>query len=405
MRSEPSRLPACRAAVLVAAMVAAGCYDGDPSGLREAVVVNREGVTALAIDGEQPVLETGTRLTLTASATTSSGTQDLSRHATWRSSNPAAVRVDARGHVTAVGNGVAQVSATLAQFSDTVTITASDAALQSITVSGAASVNECASARYSATGRYDDGTDRDITALVSWVVGDAGVARMSASSDAGNLLVTRDTGSTGLTAVRGSVASAPFTVTITDTLDSLVITPAAPAAIARSGNLQFTATGNWGGTTADVSAAALWSLANDDGAATAADLGSVRNGDATPGLFSAGTRGGTGTLNATCGGQSDAEDITVVYLESLAITNTRPIELAPNATLLLSLEGTWSDAGKEPANEAATWGVSTVSGTPLTVSNTAGSRGRITAGNGEGVATVTASLNGKSVSVSVSVVR
>jgi hypothetical protein len=387
------------------AMFAAGCYDGDPSGFREAVVVNREGVTALVIDGEQPVLETGASLALTASATTASGTQDFSSYASWRSSNPAAVRVDALGNVTAVGNGMAQVSATLAQFSDTVTITASDAALQAITVSGAGSVNECASASYSATGRYDDGTDRDITALVSWVVADAAIARMSSRSDAKNTLLTRDSGSTGLTAVRGSVASSPFTVTVTDTLDSLVITPAAPAAIARDGSLQFTATGNWGGSSGDVSAAALWALANDDTAASAADLGSVSNGDDSPGLLTAGPRGGTGTLSATCGGQSDAEDITVVYLESLAITNTRPVELAPNATLLLSLEGTWSDAGKEPANENATWSVSTVSGTPLTVSNTTGSRGRITAGNGEGVATVTASLHGKSVSVSVSVVR
>jgi len=404
MRSD-ARVSLWRSGLLATALLAGGCYDGDPSGFREAVVVNREGVTALAIEGEQPVLETGTTLALTARATTTSGAQDLSRHATWRSSNPAAVRVDARGHVTAVGNGVAQVSATLAQFTDTVTLTASDATLQSITLSGPAAVDECASASYSASGHYDDGTDRDITALVSWVVGDAAVARMSTRSDAKNLLVTRNTGSTGLTAVRGSVASAPFTVTVADTLDSLVITPAAPAAIARNGSLQFTATGHWGSDSADISAAALWALANDDTAASAADLGSVRNGDTSPGLLSAGTRGGTGTLSAACGGQSDAEDVTVVYLASLAITNTRPIELAPNATLLLALEGTWSDAGKEPANESATWSVTTVSGTPVTVSNTAGSRGRITAGNGEGVATVTASLHGKSVSVSVSVVR
>lgn len=404
MRSERGRfLRSLRSGLMVAATLTGGCYEGDPSTFREAVVVNRDGVTALSIAGEQPVVEVGTTLALKANAVTNTGTQDFSAWATWRSSNPAAVRVDALGNLTAVGNGVAQISATLAQFSDTVTVTASNAALQSITITGDATVNECGSAAYTASGHYDDGTDRDVTALVTWLVGDATVARMS--TQAANTLVTRDTGSTGLTAVRGTVASAPFTVTIADTLDSLVITPAAPAPLARNGTLQFTATGTWGAASAPVSAAALWQVSNSDSASSAAHLATVSNGDVTPGLLSAGERGGTGTLSASCGGQTDTENITVVFLESLAVTNTRPIELAPNATLLLQLEGTWSDAGKEPVNELASWSVTGVSGTPLTVSNTAGTRGRLTAGNGEGVSTVTASLYGKTVAVSVSVVR
>lgn len=387
----------------MAALLLAGCYEGDPSDFREAVVADREGVTALAISGELPVIEVGASLQLSAVATVPAGSKDLSAWASWRSSNPAAVIVDARGRATAVGNGTATITAELAQYTDSVTLAASDAALQTVTVSGSASVDECATATFTASGHYDDGTDRDISSLVTWAVDNATVARMSTRTAEPGMLVSRLAGPVGVTATRGGVTSLPFAVTVADNLVSLAVTPDAPGEIARNGNLQFTATGTWGTTTAPLTRAATWQLVNDDTGAAA--IGNVGNGDTNAGLLVAGDTGGTGTLSASCGGLTDAVDVSVVHLDTLAITNTRPVELDTGASVLLVLEGTWSDGTSEPLNEDATWSVSIVSGTPVTVSNTAGTRGRVTAGSSEGVSTVTATVEGKSVSVTVSVVE
>jgi hypothetical protein len=403
---HPVRVPGNRASrvlVALAAMLLSACYDGDPSGFRESVVVNREGVTALAITGELPVIETGSALQLAAMATVTGGSKNLAHSVTWSSSNADVLRVSSRGQVTAVANGTAQISAGLAQFSDSVTIVASDAALQSVSVTGSASVDECATATYTASGHYDDGTDRDITSLVTWALSDTTVARMSTLSGEANLLVSKQAGTTGLTAARSSIVSTPLTVTVNDTLTALVVTPAAPAQIPIDGSQQFTATGTWGATTANISRAALWTIVNET---TGGDpVATVINGDVSAGLVSGANAGGSGTLTAACGGQSDDTAITVVHLDTLAITNARPIELAPGASMTLVLEGTYSDSSTRPLNESAAWTVATVSGTAVTVSNTAGTRGRITAASAEGVSTVTATVAGKSVSVSVSVVR
>jgi len=400
MGSESLR-DALRAACILLPALLAGCYDGDPSSFREAVVVGRENVTALVIDGELPVIEVGTALQLAATATTTSGAKDLASETTWRSSNPAAVFVDAAGRITAIANGSAQITAQLAQFSDTVTITASDAALQSVLVSGNATVDECATGTYTASGHYSDGTDRDITTLVAWSVSDATVARMSTLGSDRNSLFSILAGSTGVIATRNGIASPAFTVTVPDNLDAIAITPAAPAQIPKGETRQFVATGTWGAVTADISRAALWSVANND--ATAAAIATVQNGDVNAGLLSA-SNGGIGTLTAGCGGQSNTVAVTVVYLNALNITNTRPIEIKRGASVLLVLEGTYSDASTKPLNESATWSTTTVSGTAVSVSNTAGTRGRVTAGADDGVSTVTATVDGKTASVSVSVV-
>ena len=398
MRSEA----ACRAAALAVLLVLGGCYDGDPSDFRESVVVGREEVTALALDVPATLVETGTTLRLAALATTARGVQNLSADATWRSSNAAVLVVDDRGRVTAVADGTATISAELGLFRDSVAITASSAQLLSIAVGGSAAVDECDSATYTASGTYEDATVRDITGLVSWSASDPDVAHMSTLAADANRLVTRNAGTVAVTATRGAIVSPGFPVTVADTLTAIDVTPDAPAALDPDDTRQFTATATWGARTADVSRATAWSVVNVD--AGADTVASVRNGDASPGLLTA-LAGGEAVLTGACGGLQDTVDIEVVSLQSLTITNTRPIELAPGGTLLLSLEGTYTSGTTKPLNEQATWSAVTVSGTGVTVSNTAGSRGRVTAGDAEGVAEVTAEVDGREVTVSVTVTR
>lgn len=385
-----------RLTALLCLLSLAGCYDGDPSGFREAVVVGREGVTALAIDGEVPVLEVGATLRLRAIATTDAGSADLSGDASWHSSNTSALVVDRNGLVTAVGNGTAEITAELAQFSDTVTVLASDAALTGITVSGTAVVDECRHGDYTASGHYDDG-DRDITALVQWSVTDSSVGRMSTLAGERNRLLSLQAGTTGVVATRGSVVSTAFTVIVADNLDAIDVTPDTLADIPLDAQRQFVATGTWGAVSADISRNTTWSVTSANPADT---IATILNGDGSPGLLTA-REGGDGTVSGRCGGQQDDVAITVVYLDSLSITNDRPVSVARGATVLLVLEGTYSDGSTLALNERATW--STTAGSGVTVSNVAGSRGLVTAGSTAGVWTVTAEVEGRSASVSVQV--
>lgn len=388
-----------RVLLVLAAGALSGCYEGDSSGFRDAVVVGRDRITALTVTGEQPIIEVGSTLALTATGTTGKGPVVITGDVDWRSSNPAAVTVNSNGRVTGVGNGSATITATLAQFSDSVTVAASDAALTGITVSGAANVDECAGADYTASGQYDDATSRDITTLVTWAVTDSAVARMSTLAADRNHLISKLAGNTGVVASRNGIDSPAFAVAVADNLTAIDVTPDTPAQLQDGALLTFVATGTWGATTGDISRATAWSVTND----VAGDaIASIANGDANPGRLTA-ESGGTGTVTGSCGGLDDDVAITVVFLESLAITNTEPVTLAPNATLLLVLRGTYSDASTRSLNESATWSVEMLSGSTITVSNAAGSRGRITAGTGAGSATITAVVDGVETDITVTV--
>lgn len=403
MNSERRRRRAALPALLVALLgvLPAGCYEGDGTAFHDAVVVGSERVTGLAVSGGGTLIEVGATLQLVASGTTPTGTVDLSRDVTWTSSNPAAVAVGAGGLVTGVGNGSAVITATIAQFSASAAITASNALLTGITVSGAAAVDECGTGSYTATGHYDDGSNRDITALVGWSVTDSSIARMSTLAADRNTLFSKLAGSTGVVASRAGISnSPPFAVTVADNLVAIDVTPNTPAQLHEGDSLTFVATGNWGAGSVNISRATAWSVANDDALAPA--IATVGNGDAGPGQLVA-ANGGTGTLTGSCGGLTDNVAITVVYLASLTITNTQPIVMAPNSTLLLALQGTYSDGSSKPLNESATWTVASVTGTPVTVSNAVGSRGLVTAGNASGTSTVTATVGSKSFGIAVTV--
>lgn len=387
-----------RGARLLAALLAVvltGCYEGDSTGFHDAVVIGSKNVTGLAISGDGLIIEIGEARALVATGTTPTGTVDLTGDVTWRSDAPAAVNVSDHGVVTGLGNGSAVISATLGAFVASATVTASDALLTSITVSGAATVDECGTGTYTASGQYDDSSVRDITTLVGWSVSDSAIARMS-----GNLLVSTLAGSVNVTASRSGINSTPFAVTVSDNLVAIDVTPDAPAQIHEGDTLNFTATGNRGGAGVDISRATQWTVVNDG--TTQGDIASIGNGDSSPGHLTA-ENGGTGTVTGSCGGLSDSVDITVVYLDTLTITNDQPVLMAVNGTRLLVLQGTYSDGSTRALNESASWTVQSVSGTPVTVSNVAGSRGLVTAGVGIGISTVTATVGDKSYPTTVTV--
>jgi len=92
---------------------------------------------------------------------------------------------------------------------------------------------------FTATGKFNDGSTKDLSSSASWSSSDTAVATISATGVATGL----KKGSATITATSGGV-SGKTTLTIGVALKSIAITPATPS-IARNTQQQFTATGTY----------------------------------------------------------------------------------------------------------------------------------------------------------------
>ena len=177
---------------------------------------------------------------------TDASTQDLTTEVTWDSSDDEVATVsnadDSKGLATAVGLGIATVSATSGGVTGVTTLTVTDATLVSIEVTPAdASIADGTTQQFTATGLYTDGSTQDLTAEVTWSSSDEAVATVSNADDSKGLATAVGAGSTTVSATSGGVTG-DTTLTVTATLVSIAVTPAAPS-IANGLTQQFTATG------------------------------------------------------------------------------------------------------------------------------------------------------------------
>ena len=152
--------------------------------------------------------------------------------------------------------------------------------------------------QFTATGIFSDTSTADLTNSVSWSSGTPTIATVSATSGLARAVAV---GSDVITARFGSLAgSATLNVTAA-ILESVSITPN-PALAGVGIATQFTATGTYsGGTTANVTSAAIWSSS----APTIATIGP------TTGLAD-GVSLGSATISATVGLLTKAASLTVV---------------------------------------------------------------------------------------------
>jgi len=104
--------------------------------------------------------------------------QDITSQLTWTSMDTTVATISSKGVATAVGSGRVVVTGTIQdpqsqkifQVSTILTVIPQ---LTGITVSPAtAQIAKGTTQQFTATGKYNDGTTPDITALVSWCVGD-----------------------------------------------------------------------------------------------------------------------------------------------------------------------------------------------------------------------------------------
>ncbi len=296
------------------------------------------------------------------------------------------------------GNAVGEVVIT-AQSAEgpvaSVTATITDATLQRFSISPTTpTVPQGQPVTFIATGVYSDGTDSDITNLVTWSSSNTGVATVPPGSSTFSTLSTGNTTVTSTPPV-GSVP-APVTTVLTVSaavLDRINVAPSS-SSIAKGQTATFTATGILtDDTTTDLTSVAIWQSTNTAAATVSGNVATAVNV-------------GTTTIRATFGGKTGQAtlNVTAAQLQSIAITPT-PVSIIVGTNRSMVATGTYTD-GTRPITTQVTWAITNQQ--PAVAGETVATIGiadGIVVGSHAGTAQITATLSGVTGTAALTVVN
>lgn len=279
-------------------------------------------------------------------------TDDVTTLATWTSANDAIATVSndaaSKGLVTGQGVGQTDITATLEGVSGDLPITVTAAVLQSISVTPVnPSVPAQQSQQFTATGRYSDNTEQNITANVQWSSSNENVAIVSNQSGNKGLASGNVQGSATITATQGEFSGSSV-LTVTDALlQSIQIQPA-NVNLADGIYVRYSATGLYSdGSNRDITDDVNWSSSD-------ADWASISNIGANSGRALSKAPAGsvpgdsaTFSIQAVLDGEfaSATMKVTVATLDSLTISNegnSGPLDLPKGLQTPLAAVGTFS---------------------------------------------------------------
>lgn len=332
------------------------------------VTVGPAAATSIDVTPALPTLAAGQQQPFLATATYADGSVgDVTRSATWSSSAPTVLTVDAAGNARALVAGTSLVTATLDGLSGTTTVTVTGTPLVSITISPQnVSIPVGLTQAFAATGTYSDGSTRDLTASVTWSVDQPRVASLSNTPGSEGVATALSLGSVTVTAQLDTVSGATRLTAVSATATGLTIAPG-PVTTPLGVAVALTATSTFSdGSSQDVTEQATWSSSD-------ASIAQPSNATGHHGETAA-LAVGQATLTATFGGQTATTNFTVTSaaLRSIAVTPAAP-SLATGQKLQFAATGTYSDGSSVDLSTQVVW--STGSSTIATISNAAGSRG------------------------------
>jgi Big-like domain-containing protein len=372
-----------------------GASFGGIGGTTSALTVTNATITSIAISPANPTLGPGSNQALTATGTFSDATtQTISGapNTNWSSDNTAVAQVNtsapgiAKGLVTAISAGTANVTATFNGVSGSTLVTVSGATLSGITVAPSATfIAPGQNLQFSATGTYSDGSTQNLTTAVQWTSSSTATATISAGGNASG----NNAGQTTITATLG-VVSGTSTLTVTAATLQTITVNCAPSTIAQSTFVQCDAIGTFSDTSSrSILGAVNWSSSNGT-------VATVSNSSASKGVVSAKVAGGA-TITATLGAVSGNAPITVTNATATSISVTPPtasITLGNQAGFTAIV--TFSDSSTQDQSDFVTWRSSDVN---VAVINNNGNA----VSTGKGVATITATFLGVSDSSTLTV--
>ncbi len=367
-------------------------YDG--ISISTTLTVTAATLVSIEVTPANPSIPVGLSESFVATGVyTNNTTQNLTNSVTWSSAAPTVAAVSntagSRGLVTAKAPGSTSITATLNGLSGSTPVAVTAATLVSIEIGGVgSSLAKGVTGQLTATGVYSDGSMHDITHSVVWSSLSPQVGSVSASG----LVTAVAPGSAVLSATLGSVSGTQALTVTAATLVSVGVTPV-NASTPQGLTTQFTAVGTFtDGTTANLTASAVWSSSN-----TA--VATISNASGSSGLATAAAIGST-TVSATYDGIAGSTALTVTAPTLTSIQISGGQTLPDGTTEPLTATGYYNNGTSQNLTAAVLWGTS--NSAVATVSNAAGSRG-VVDGQHIGTATLSASLGGVSASINLQI--
>lgn len=353
---------------------------------RARVIVSPATVLSVTITPSPATVGIGGTVALRALATYSDGTQrDITDLAAWQSGDTFVATVSgiagSAGVVTGVAEGRTIITATLDGVSGQAGVIVSAAGLLGIDISPAnATTTAGLRSSYTATGRYADGTQRDLTTQVTWTTADAAIATISNVAGARGQLLARAPGTTQVIATFMGVSGRTSVTVQGATLVSLTVAPLARSAAVGT-TVQYSAVAIYSdGTQRNVSGQSMWS-------SSAAAVASI-SPQGTARALSVGRT----TITASFMGLSGNTTLTVTEAQLVSISiSPAAVSLTAGAVQRFSAQGIYSDGTSRSVTMQATW----QSSAPMVaqVSSNGRTRGEATALS-IGVATISATFQG-----------
>jgi trimeric autotransporter adhesin len=195
--------------------------------------------------------------------------QDITAQLTWVSADTTVAIMNSQGLATAVGSGRVIITGSVQdpvtlktyQVSTILTVVPQ---LTSIALSPAnAQIARGTTQQFTATGKYNDGTSSEISALVTWNSTQPAAATVSSSPGTQGLALAAAPGSTGISASLAGVSSSPSSLTVSPAnLVSIAVAPANQT-VPLATSQQLVATGTFDdGTSQNLSNEVTWATLN-----------------------------------------------------------------------------------------------------------------------------------------------
>jgi uncharacterized protein YjdB len=353
--------------------------DGSVQGSTTLTVKN-VALVSIGVTPDQPSVAKGDKQAFHAIATFSDdSTDDLTGAVAWTSDTQSVATITSGGAsaglASTVGEGSATISAALAGVNGTAMLTVGPAVVRSLTVGPVGPlVPKGETQQFTATGTFSDGSQADVTNMVTWDSGTTAVATI----DAGGLASAVTTGTSSISATLGTIVDSTTMTVTPGALVSIAVAPHDPD-VAKGDAEQFTATGTFSDrSTADLTADVVW-VSDTPGVATIS-AGGLASTLAT----------GMATISATSGSVSGSSvlNVTAAVLRSLAVAPVAP-NVAKGDTVQFSAMGTFSDSSTQDLTSQVTWDSDTPGVATITSAGLASTLAT-------GQATISATQNGKS---------
>jgi hypothetical protein len=350
------------------------------------VTVTDAVIVEISVSPQGLTMPVGSRRQFTAQAIRSDGTSmNITGQATWQSDATNVAQVSTaggtRGQVTAVGGGMASISATYMGVTGSVALTVTPATLTQVQVTPfMPTISTGSQLQFVATALFSDGTSMPVTGMATWQSSDTDVAGVSTAPGTRGLATSLMKGSTTISATYMNLKGSTVLQVTDATIVQIQVTPFNPS-IPESFDRQLTATAIYSdGMNRDITSLATWTSSD-----TAIAL--VSDALATKGLVVA-SAAGTATIKAQYAGVAGSTDVTVTgaSLTSIAVTPANPVTMV-GALQAFTATGKFDDGSTLDITTFVTWTSSNLD--VADVSNADGTRGEATA-FGPGATTVQA---------------